>query len=85
MPRVALGSAGEGHGRSALQFGVLVTTSYVHVQAYQEIREDDHPVVILAGRDVVEILKRSGYDTVAAVSRFLNKSYPLRQEAGHQI
>jgi Restriction endonuclease AspBHI N-terminal/Restriction endonuclease len=67
------------------QFGVLVTTSYVHAQAYQEIREDGHPVVIMAGRDIVEILKRSGHDTVAAISRFLNENYPLRQEVDHQL
>jgi hypothetical protein len=63
------------------QFGVLVTTSYVHAQAYQEIREDGHPVVILAGRDIVEILKKSGRDTVAAISRFLNESYPPQQRS----
>ena len=67
------------------QFGVLVTTSYVHAQAYQEIREDGHPVVIMAGRDIVEILKRSGHDTMAAISRFLNENCPLRQEADHQL
>lgn len=66
------------------QFGVLVTTSYVHAQAYHEIREDGHPVVIMAGRDIVEILKRSGHDTVPAISRFLNENYPLRQETDHQ-
>jgi hypothetical protein len=33
------------------QFGVLITTSYVHDQAYREIREDGHPVVIVAGAD----------------------------------
>ena len=65
------------------QFGVLVTTSYVHAQAYQEIREDGHPVVILAGRDLVEILKKSGHDTPAAIRRFLSEGYPLRQEADH--
>ncbi len=58
------------------QFGVLVTTSYVHSQAYQEIREDGHPVVILAGRDLVEILKASGHDTVSAICRYLAQSYP---------
>jgi len=39
------------------QFGVLVTTSYVAKQAYQEIRADQHPVVILAGRDIVDLLR----------------------------
>jgi hypothetical protein len=61
------------------QFGVLVTTSYVNAQAYQEMRDDGHPVVILAGRDLVEILKKSGHDTAAAVRRFLSESYPPQQ------
>ena len=39
------------------QFGVLVTTSHLDTQAYQEIREDGHPVVVLAGRDIADILK----------------------------
>jgi hypothetical protein len=58
------------------QFGVLVTTSYVHGQAYKEIREDGHPVVILAGRDIVEILKARGLDSTAAVRRYLRQHYP---------
>ena len=62
------------------QFGVLVTTSYVHAQAYQEIREDGHLVVILAGRNLVEILKKSG-TTLLPIRRFLSKSYPLPAEA----
>ena len=57
------------------QFGVLVTTSYVHSQAYHEIREDGHPVVILAGRDIVEILKAQGLDTTAAVRHHLGQKY----------
>jgi hypothetical protein len=40
-------------------FAVLITTSYVHAQAHQEIRQDGHPVVILAGRNLVEILKKA--------------------------
>ena len=39
------------------QFGVLVTTSHLDSQAYKEIREDGHPVIVFAGRDIVEILK----------------------------
>lgn len=38
------------------QFGVLVTTSYVGEQGDRELGDDMHPVVILAGRDLVEIL-----------------------------
>lgn len=61
------------------QFGVLVTTSHVDSQAYREIRDDGHPVVILAARDVVEMLKRSGFDTVAALHRHLFENYPQRK------
>jgi Restriction endonuclease len=53
------------------QFAVLVTTSYIHAQAYQEIREDGHPVVIPAGRDLVSMLKSSGIEDHAAVRRLL--------------
>lgn len=58
------------------QFGVLVTTSYVHGQAYKEIRENGHPVVILAGRDIVEILKARRLDTTAAIRHYLLQKYP---------
>jgi hypothetical protein len=47
------------------QFGVLVTTSHVDAQAYTEIREDGHPVVILAGRDIADILKTLGLNNPA--------------------
>ncbi len=42
------------------QFGVLVTTSYLHKQAYMELIDDGHPVIILAGADIVSILKGRG-------------------------
>jgi hypothetical protein len=59
------------------QFGVLVTTSYVNSQAYREIREDGHPVVILAGRDIVAVLKAHGLETVAQLRRHLGDEYRL--------
>jgi hypothetical protein len=42
------------------QFGLLVTTSFVNQQAYRELIEDDHPVVVVSGGDIVEILRRAG-------------------------
>lgn len=60
------------------QFGVLVTTSHLDGQAYREIREDGHPVVVLAGRDITDILKRSGLDTTAGLLRHLQENYPRR-------
>jgi hypothetical protein len=42
------------------QFGVLVTTSYLALQAYKEIKEDKHPVVIISAVDILDILKSVG-------------------------
>ena len=40
------------------QFGILVTTSYLASQAYKELKEDGHPVVILCGADIAKLLKQ---------------------------
>jgi hypothetical protein len=61
------------------QFGVLITTSHVDTQAYKEIRDDGHPVVILAGRDVIDMLKRSGLDSIDALRKHLLDKYPQRE------
>lgn len=41
------------------QFGVLVTTSYVDSQAYKEVAEDGHPILILTASDIAYILGRN--------------------------
>ena len=43
------------------QFGIMVTTSFLNSQAYSEIKEDDHPIVVLAGADLADILRRAGF------------------------
>ena len=58
------------------QFGVLVTTGYVAKQAYEEIRSDQHPVVIMAGKDIVDILKEKGYSTPSKVADWLKETFP---------
>jgi len=57
------------------QFGILVTTSYVSEQAYKEIREDGHPVIIVAAEDIARILTDAGIDTSEKVMEWL-KSFP---------
>ena len=39
------------------QFGILVTTSYLASQAYSELKEDGHPVVVICGGDITALLK----------------------------
>jgi hypothetical protein len=41
------------------QFGVMVTTSYVHRQAYQEVIEDGHPILIISATDIAQTLRKS--------------------------
>ncbi|MFJ3090173.1 restriction endonuclease [Streptomyces sp. NPDC086838] len=53
------------------QFGVFVTTSFFNRQTYQEVREDRHPVVLICGKDIVELLRSRGYTTPEAVRAWL--------------
>lgn len=41
------------------QFGVLITTSYVHKQAYKGNIEDGHPILVISATDIVNILRRN--------------------------
>ncbi len=45
------------------QFGIMVTTSYIHEQAYKEVVEDDHPILIIAGKDIADVLRNNGIDS----------------------
>ena len=53
------------------QFGYFVTTSFVSAQAYNEIVDDNHPVVIFAGRDIARILIEHGYNSETKVLAWL--------------
>jgi len=67
------------------QFGVLVTTSVVARQAYQEVREDRHPIIFIVGRDIAEILISNGYNTRELVRTFLESEFPHSpRKAGRQ-
>jgi len=58
------------------QFGVFVTTSYLHHLTYKEIKEDRHPIIVISARDIVGILKQSGYAVQTEVERWLNSTFP---------
>lgn len=64
------------------QFGVLVTTSYLHIQAYEEVTEDGHPVVVVAGVDVIDLLPEA-LRSANAIKPWLETQFPtnrLREE-----
>jgi hypothetical protein len=58
------------------QFGVLVTTSIIARQAYEEVREDGHPIVFLSGGDIAEILIHNGYSNLSTVQSMLSANFP---------
>ena len=53
------------------EFGVMVTTSSVNSQAYEEIREDGHPIVIVSGRDIAQILIKGGIDNSQTLRKWI--------------
>jgi len=57
------------------QFGVLVTTSVVARQAYQEVRDDRHPIVFITGTDIASILIKNGFNTPESVLVFLQNQF----------
>jgi hypothetical protein len=58
------------------QFGILVTTSYVDLQAYREIKEDQHPIIVIAATDIVGLLRKNGHTDVEAVKLWLGREFP---------
>jgi hypothetical protein len=60
------------------QFGILVTTSVVARQAYQEVREDRHPILFFSGGDIANILVHNGFNTPALIADLLSNEYPVR-------
>lgn len=60
------------------QFGVLVTTSYVHKQAYDEVLEDRHPVVFVTGKTIIDLIfDRFEIRTVEKLEEWLKVNYSL--------
>ena len=60
------------------QFGVFITTSYLNQQAYKEIIEDKHPVLIISGVDLVDIVKSKYANTKKELEIRLNNEFPIK-------
>ena len=54
----------------------MVTTSFVHDQAYREIKEDAHPIIVVSGVDIVGLLRAHGLGTLRAVRTWLDTEFP---------
>jgi hypothetical protein len=51
-------------------------------QAYQELRSDRHPVVVIAGTDIAAILVQAGLGTPEAVRNWLTTEFPKLTDGG---
>ena len=58
------------------QFGVLVTTSHVHWQTYDEVREDRHPIIFISGGDIAKLLISKGYKSSEQLKTELTLQFP---------
>lgn len=67
------------------QFGVFVTTAFIAQQAYQEVREDEHPVVFLCGRDIAALLKRMGLGEPQALADYLQLTFPVKHDVDRYV
>ena len=47
----------------------MVTTSYIGNQAYTEVRQDRHPIIIITGKDIAEILIEHNYNSIESLTR----------------
>lgn len=58
------------------QFGVIVTTSHIDKQAYTELKEDGHPIVVLAGGDIADLIHTSGVAADGGIEAYLQSFAP---------
>ena len=63
------------------EFGILVTTSFLGHQAYQELRSDRHPVAVISGADIAAILVNAGLGTPQAVMEWLRAEFRVAPQS----
>lgn len=54
------------------QFGVLITTSHINKQAYQEVKDDGHPILFITGKDIVDLLREKENITSDTIDQWLS-------------
>jgi hypothetical protein len=60
------------------QFGILVTTTFLSPQAYQELVEDQHPIVVCSGGDLAELLiEKQGLSSAVDTASWLRVNFPV--------
>ena len=58
------------------QFGIMVTTTWVDSQAYREIVEDGHPIIVVSGVDIAKTLRSAGLSDPPSLREWLETHFP---------
>ena len=59
----------------------MVTTSFVAKDAYKELIEDEQPVAIIAGNDLLELLQKyEQINNCISLERYLKINYPKERK-----
>lgn len=61
------------------QFRILITTSYVDNQAYNEVVEDGHPILIVTASDIAGILRNNAINSSNVEVRLKNVDQSTRR------
>lgn len=64
------------------QSGILVTTSVIMREAYEEDREDCHPSIFLSGKDIAEIVTVIRFNNAESVKRLLDREFETAEREG---
>jgi len=59
-------------------FGVFVTTSFFGQQVCDEVRTDQHPIALVCGRDIVDVLRSHGRGDPPSVRAWLDATQPAQ-------
>lgn len=54
------------------QFGAMVTTSFIAKQAYDEVKEDGHPILLLTATNIATVLQQHGIHSIDDVNEWLD-------------
>jgi hypothetical protein len=56
---------------------VKVSRVAIARQGYDEVREDNHPIIFIAGKDIAEILIQNGHNSQDSVREWLSAEFPV--------
>ena len=56
--------------------GELPNGRWVDLQAYKEIKEDEHPIIVVSAADIADLLRRNGKGSAGVVAAWLAEEFP---------